>query len=382
MNTIRFGVVGLGHRGRAMFKSVAEGIEGVEAVAACDLNPDLWFKETEAYYGGRQPSMAEAMPEVKFYDDYDEMLNKEKLDFVMIETPAVCHAVFCAKALEKGVNVYSDIPTVSSLGETAMLWQAVKASDKMLMTGATTLGWGFVLAMQDLYKQGLLGKPYYLEAEYIHDSRLLWEESPWRKKLIPITYCTHSLGPLLSIMEEDLRTVSCVDTGSHVTGFPECHDLMTAHFSTRSNVVVRLTISNINNCTTGHHSYRVFGTKGYFEHLSSRGPNRPAQTAFSTDKISSMDKLTDIPISFTPWEIEKKIRLNPHAGFGHGGADALLINRFVEAIRRGDTASPISFREGLRMTLPGIYAASSAERGGEKVDIKYPWDYDFKLGGN
>ena len=29
--------------------------------------------------------------------------------------------------------------------------------------------------------------------------------------------------------------------------------------------------------------------------------------------------------------------------------------------------------EGLRMSLPGIYAAESARRGGELTNIKYPW---------
>ena len=94
-----------------------------------------------------------------------------------------------------------------------MLWDVQKDAAGMLMTGATTCGWGFVLALQDLYRQGLLGRPYFLEAEYIHDCRGLWEETPWRKPTkkwgaMPIRYCTHSLGPLLSVMEEDCRCES------------------------------------------------------------------------------------------------------------------------------------------------------------------------------
>jgi len=30
------------------------------------------------------------------------------------------------------------------------------------------------------------------------------------------------------------------------------------------------------------------------------------------------------------------------------------------------------------MTLPGIYAQASAERGGQKIPIFYPWDDNFK----
>jgi hypothetical protein len=65
-----------------------------------------------------------------------------------------------------------------------------------------------------------------------------------------------------------------------------------------------------------------------------------------------------------------------HAGnakaAGHGGADYAMLEAFFRAIREGGP-SPISLREGLRMTLPGLYAAESARRGGELVRIRYPW---------
>jgi hypothetical protein len=178
-------------------------------------------------------------------------------------------------------------------------------------------------------------------------------------------------------MEEDLRTVSCVDTGSHVTGFPECHDLMTAHFTTESNVVVRLTRSSINNSKTGHHSFKVHGTEGYFEHLSSRG-GQGAKTMFNSNKLYGAQDITEISVGFTPVETMKRAKFNPHAAFGHGGADSHLWYMFVEALKRGDKIAPVTFREGLRMTLPGIFAAKSAELGGAVVNISYPWDSDFK----
>lgn len=382
MKKLRLGVVGLGHRGRSMFQWVAHGIDGIEAVAACDLNPDLFYKEVTFYYGGHHPSLQSEMPGVSFFKDYDEMLDKAGLDVVMIETPATCHAEFCIKALGKGIHVYSDIPSVASLKEAEMLWKAQRVSEAMLMTGATTCGWGFVLAMQNLYKQKFLGKPYYLEAEYIHDCRPLWDESPWRKPgsgnhRYPISYCTHSLGPLLTVMEEELRTVICVSTGSHVTDIPEAEDLMTAIYKTPSGVMVRQTNSSINNCSTGHHSFRIFGTEGYFEHLSCRGQH-PERTAFSSTKLYGSKTLIDLPISFMPEEVKKRMEINPHAAFGHGGADSYLWNSFVDSLRRGDKQAPIDLRAGLRMTLPGIYAAESARRNGDVVVIRYPWEKEWK----
>ena len=70
-------------------------------------------------------------------------------------------------------------------------------------------------------------------------------------------------------------------------------------------------------------------------------------------------------------EMRPEYERDPRAA-GHGGADFALLDRFFNAIRKG-LPSPIGLREGLRMSLPGIYAAESAQRGGELTDIEYPW---------
>ena len=67
---------------------------------------------------------------------------------------------------------------------------------------------------------------------------------------------------------------------------------------------------------------------------------------------------------------------NPRAT-GHGGMDYALLDHFFDALLTGAPA-PISLREGLRMTLPGIYAEASAKRNGQVLRMTYPWDPDFK----
>jgi len=66
---------------------------------------------------------------------------------------------------------------------------------------------------------------------------------------------------------------------------------------------------------------------------------------------------------------------NPKAT-GHGGIDYAMLDHFFQAISDGKEP-PVSVKEGLRMTLPGIYAEESAKRGGEVMKIKYPWDDDW-----
>ena len=83
MKSFRFGVVGLGHRGRAMFRLGAMEFENVIPAAACDLNAELW---TEKQKG--DAAMADLFPDAVFYEDFHQMLNEAELDVLLVETPA------------------------------------------------------------------------------------------------------------------------------------------------------------------------------------------------------------------------------------------------------------------------------------------------------
>ena len=102
MKKIRVGVVGLGPRGRSMLR-LAAMFDCVEVAAGCDIRTHNWFEKQWRSLA----SFAELFPEATFFEDYDEMLDKGGLDLVLVETGADIHAEFCAKALEKDINVLS-----------------------------------------------------------------------------------------------------------------------------------------------------------------------------------------------------------------------------------------------------------------------------------
>lgn len=368
---VRFAVVGLGHRGRYMARLAADKFPFTEFVAACDIDPVLW---SETQWHQTEP-LKNIYPEVKFYTDYEKMLEENALDFVLVETGADVHAEFCIKALNKNINVFSDIPSVANLAEAKKLWDAECASTAKLMTGATTNEWGFIYAMVDLYNKGLLGEPYYMEAEYIHamnnPKSPILAHSPWRKVLPPIKYCTHSLGPLLRIVKEDLRYVICLGTGVHIDKEAKRDDMQSALFQTESGVTIRILRNGTCRAYIGHHSYRVFGTKGYFERIAERGKT-PEVVRFQSDEFYGAKELTELQVDM----MANEYKGNSSAG-GHGGADYGLFDHMFKAYLEGAEKFPISLRDGLCMTLPGIYAAKSAELKGAKLTIHYPWEEEF-----
>ncbi|NCO38109.1 MAG: hypothetical protein COZ06_03130 [Armatimonadetes bacterium CG_4_10_14_3_um_filter_66_18] len=350
---LRLGLVGCGGRGRGMFKLATGGFAGVQPVAVCDLSPDLASAAAAEHPGADQ------------FTDFEAMLDGAALDALLVETPANVHAKLCAQALRRNVYVMGDVPCVDSPAEAQQLWDAQQESDAFYMLGANPNMWAFVETAVDLKEKGLLGEPYYAETEYIHDVQSLFTATPWRETYESIKYCTHSLGPIMRLIDEDLEWVSCFDTGSHVNKKPGQHDAMAALFRTRSNVAVRLLTSFVNHYPGCNHHYRVYGTKGYFERTPAY--NGAPKVLFRSTELYLDKAFVELPIDTLRPEYVGNAR-----AAGHGGADYALLDRFFGAVRTGGPA-PIGVRDALRMSLPGVLAAESARRGGELLRIAYPW---------
>ena len=376
MKKLRLGVVGLGHRGRHMFRLSCDSFDFLEPAAACDLKPENWYEQQWL----SDAPMAQYYPNAVFYDDYRKMLDEADLDVVLVETGADIHAEFCRLALEKNIHVLSDIPTVASLEEAEMLWKTEQRSKAILSVGANPNEQKFTVMLQDFYKKGLLGEPYYMEAEYIHwsmpksDSDIhLNENGDWRRLLCPIRYCTHSLGPLLTILKEDITRVSAFGTGAHGADYPpngKKDDMQCAQFQTDSGVVIRLLRNGRCRAQIGHHNYRVFGTEGYMDRRDVLGKN-PETIHYNSTKLDNDNELVEISGEKMP----PAYKDDPKA-VGHGGMDYAILDHFYTALLNNAPA-PISLREGLRMTIPGIYAEESIKRGGEVLPVLYPWNENW-----
>lgn len=350
---MKLGIVGFGLRGRSL-AALAQKSFSITPFAICDaLDANL-------------EAAKQAYPSVRLFSTFNQLVDEVQLDALLVETPATSHAALCCQALARNIPVMSDVPAVSTVEEAHTLWRAQQASNGFYMLGANANLWGFADEAVDLVKQGTLGQPYYMEAEYIHDVRAYFETTPWRKTYASIRYCTHSLGPLLRLIDEDLEWVSCFDTGSHINQEEGQHDAMTALFRTRSNVVVRLLTSFINQYPGWGHAYRIYGTNGYFERTRGCAGMGTAKTFHYSPDCHSTKVLHEIACGELPRGA------NPETADEHGGVDYALLKLFFTAIREG-LPSPIPLREALRMTLPGIVAAESAQKGGALMRIQYPW---------
>ena len=202
----RFGIVGAVGRGGS-FRGALQGI-GAEVYAICDLNEAELEKARQAL-GAKEA-----------YTDFEEMLDKAKLDAVLIGTPMHFHVPQAIMALEHGVHVLSEVTAGVSVEECRDLVMAAEKSDALYMLSENYCYIKSNVFVGALVEAGLMGEVYYAEGEYLHDVSGLAERTTWRRHwqlgIRGITYCTHSLGPILQWFKGDrVVKVCCEDSGSH-----------------------------------------------------------------------------------------------------------------------------------------------------------------------
>ena len=82
--------------------------------------------------------------------------------------------------------------------------------------------------------------------------------------------------------------------------------------------------------------------------------------------------LKEVSGEFTPpaYANDEKVKAT-----GHDGLDFAMLDNFFKCLEEGKAA--ISLKEGLLMTLPGIYAEESSKRRGEVLTMYYPWNKEW-----
>ena len=108
---MRIGIIGVAGRGSGNL----HGVKAEDIVALCDVDR------------GRLGKAKEAHKSAETYTDYRELLEKAKLDAVVISTPDHHHAPAAARALSRGLHVYCEKPLTHTVHEARVLRSLAKA---------------------------------------------------------------------------------------------------------------------------------------------------------------------------------------------------------------------------------------------------------------
>ena len=153
---LKIGVVGVGFWGSNHVRVLRE-LESAEMKAVCDIDLE------------KAKNVAKKFGVPKYYQNLDDMLNREELDAVTVCTPSVSHAEIAVRILESGLNVFVEKPLASNPDECLRIIDAAKSNSRLVMTGFIERFNPAVSKAIELLKAGEIG-----EVIMSHARRIGW----------------------------------------------------------------------------------------------------------------------------------------------------------------------------------------------------------------
>ncbi len=200
--TIRFGLIGAGERGRYLLHEIL-ACEGVQVKAVADAQPVSVEKAARLICDAGQPE-----PHRYTGEDAWQRLLEEDLDLVYIATPWDTHAPYAAAAMRAGKHVGVEVPAAVTLDDCWLLVETSEATRRhcVMLENCCYDYWETLI--KRMVSAGLLGTITHAECAYIHDLRQMlladYSEGLWRRKPHLTRdsnhYPTHGLGPVAQIL--------------------------------------------------------------------------------------------------------------------------------------------------------------------------------------
>jgi predicted dehydrogenase len=362
MGTIRMGIVGACGRG-ASFRTACDAVGGVVVEAVCDLNA-AQLSQAAARLGAHRQ-----------FTDYETMLEQCPLEAVIIGTPMHWHVPMSVAALRRGVSVLCEVTAGVSIAECQELVAACGDSRAVYMMAENYTYMRPNAIIRELVCRGLFGTPYYAEGEYIHELKQLNETTPWRRKwqtgIAGVTYCTHSLGPILQWLPGDrVVRVCCAGSGHHFRDprgdFYENDEATVMLCQMRSGGLAKIRVDMLSDRPHAMTNYQLQGTDGGYESARAHGErDRIWLRSRAKDANTWMD-LEELASEFLPeaWRRDAQTA----AAAGHGGGDYLEGLDFVTALR-GEAPPPVGIHEARDITLPGLVSQQSILQEGRWLPV-------------
>lgn len=145
--TVRVGVIGCGGRSRV----IREGadVKGFQVVGACDCVRQRAEKFANELSGDEKWGV---------YDDFRAMIEKEKLDGVMVETTTHARAWVTVQAMAMGVDTYIEKPMCLTIAEGREMVNAARRYNTVTQVGTQQRSMPINNWASDLVKNGAIGK--------------------------------------------------------------------------------------------------------------------------------------------------------------------------------------------------------------------------------
>lgn len=196
------GVVGLGYWGPNLLRALVD-MQGAHVAWICDLD-----EARLAQFAHRYPA---AKPTTRF----DELLDDESLDAIVIATPVYTHFELGSRSIAAGKHTFVEKPLAPSSTLAETLLENAVANEVVLMTGQTFLYSPPVRALKGLLQREELGNLYFISSSRVNlglhqrDVSVIWDLAP------------HDFSILLYWLDEVPESMTAVGRDSIVRGITD-----------------------------------------------------------------------------------------------------------------------------------------------------------------
>ena len=402
---MRIGVIGTGLRGQWHIK-LALKREDVEIPVICDIDEQMIGMALSIYDEAERPHP-------KIYKsgekDYQNLLQKEDLDGVIIATPWHWHAVMAVAAMETGKHVGVEVPAALTVAE---CWDLVRTSEKtgkFCMILENVCYRRDVIAVLNMVREGLFGELLHCQGGYQHDLRHVkfndgqgpygngveygkkgFSEAKWRTQHSVDRngdlYPTHGVGPVSSMLDINRgnRFVHLTSTATQTRGLHKYIVDQAGPDHPNASVKFRLgdIVTTVIKCAKGQTvmlSHDTNSPRPYslnFRVQGTRGLWMKDKNSIYIEGVSSEEHRWEIDEPYLKkydHPVWKRFE-NEATGAGHGGMDFFIVRAFLESIKRGVTP-PIDVYDSVSMSVISALSEKSIARG--SASVKFP---DFTRG--
>ncbi len=168
---VSIAVIGVGYWGPNVVRCLRE-IESASVATICDVNGDALTIISRRY------------PGIPTTNAFEDVLDNEAIDAVVIATPVSTHYELATAALRAGKHVLVEKPLAGSSAHAAELVELARSEELVLMTGHTFLYSPPVNLIETLISSGALGETYFVSTSRVSlglhrsDVSVVWDLAP------------------------------------------------------------------------------------------------------------------------------------------------------------------------------------------------------------
>ena len=387
---LRVGFIGVGGRGTGLLHNTLSAAPDVQIAAVCDTAPAHAARAAKILTaaGRREPAL---YTEGEMH--WEQMLERESLDAVVIATPWRWHTPMAAGAMERGVMAGVEVPCALSIDE---CWRLVDTTERTGVACMMMENWSFRsdnLALLNMARKGHFGEIVHVHCAHSHDCVDHWffdretGADRWGAEYLirhnRSQYPTHAVGPVLSWLD-----IHCGDRfetlAAHASASRGINDYFARRFgpdhpSTKREYaqgdIVTCTLRTAKGRTVVvdydmqlprpyDNRWTLQGTHGIY--------NEQRESLYLVDRSPGYHEWEP----FAPYEAEFRHHWWREGGVGgHGGVDGVLL-REVFAAMTERRALPLSIYDSVAMSAIIELSERSIQSSGAPVEFP-----DFTRGG-